>query len=150
MSKKIALATDHWGVELKSILVEEIEKMGFEVLDLGPHENTSVDYPDYAKKVTDAIADKKAEYGVLICGSGIGMSIAANRNPSVRAALCRDEEDAKMTRLHNNANVLVFGSKAVDNGLAIKCLKAFLNTEFEGGRHKQRVEKLSYIYDIKK
>lgn len=148
---KIAIATDHRGVDLKSFLLNKIEEMGFEFLDFGTNDDqASVDYPDYAKQVVDVVANKEADYGILICGSGIGMSIAANRNPNIRAALCYKEKEAEMTRRHNNANVLVFSSDSIDNETATNCLSAFLNTPFDGGRHERRVEKLSCIYNINK
>jgi ribose 5-phosphate isomerase B len=141
----IALASDHAGVALKALLVAELGRLGYEVLDLGPMTEDSVDYPDYAAKLALAIKDKKAEKGVLICGSGIGISIAANRFPFIRAALCHSEETARLSREHNDANVLVLGARIVDEATAKAALAAFLTTEFAGGRHAGRVEKLGKV-----
>jgi len=143
MSKEtIAIASDHAGFALKSTLIEELNALGFDVLDLGPFDTNSVDYPDYGHAMGDAIAEGKAKRGVLICGSGIGISIAANRNPAVRAALCANGLMARLSRQHNDANVLALGERLTGVDVAKDCLKEFLNTEFEGGRHGRRVEKL--------
>lgn len=139
--KKIVLASDHAGFELKEKLKNILD--GYEVIDLGTNSAASVDYPDFGKAAADAIAAGKAEAGVLICGSGIGISIAANRNPKIRCALCQTEEAAKLSRQHNNANALAIGARLVSEETAKNIVTAFLTTEFEGGRHQGRVEKLS-------
>jgi len=120
----------------------DAENLGFEVLDLGTNSTDSVDYPDYGHKLAETVASGKAKVGVAICGSGIGISIAANRNPKIRAALCQNTECAKLARQHNNANVLALGARMISEDEARECLKTFLNTEFEGGRHQNRIDKL--------
>ena len=122
----------------------ELEKFGHQVLDLGTQSEDSVDYPDYGFAVANAINNKEADIGVLVCGTGIGVSIAANRFQGVRAALIHDSLGAKMSRQHNNANVICFGGRVSSEDLAKDCLKIFLETKFEGGRHVRRVDKLSY------
>ncbi|MCC9622915.1 ribose 5-phosphate isomerase B [Thalassospira sp. MA62] len=141
--KTLAVATDHGGVQLKSAIIDDLKKRGFEVLDLGTNGSESVDYPDYAKLVVKAILDGKAEAGILICGSGIGMSIAANRYPEIRAALVHDRLSTELCRQHNNANVLCLGARLLGDATALDCVDAFVSTEFEGGRHALRVAKLS-------
>ncbi|MDD3445334.1 MAG: ribose 5-phosphate isomerase B [Zavarzinia sp.] len=138
----IALASDHAGVDLKSFLAEELKSRGIEVLDLGTNGTASVDYPDFGYAMGKAIADGKVERGVAICGSGIGISIALNRFPEVRAALCHDGLTARLSRQHNDANVLVLGGRIVGLEVARDCLAAFLDTPYEGGRHARRVAKL--------
>lgn len=143
-SETIAIANDHGGFELKNVLVRELKNLGFAVLDLGSDSAESVDYPDFGFAMAAAIQDGKASRGVLICGSGIGISIAANRYPAIRAALIHDALGAKLSRLHNNANVIVFGGRVIGADTALDCLQAFLETDFEsGGRHTRRVDKLS-------
>ena len=141
--KIIALACDHGGYEMKISLAEDIRKAGYEVLDLGADSTESVDYPDYAYKLANAIKDGNADRGVLICGSGIGISIAANRYPEIRAALVNDGLSAQLCRQHNDANVMVLGGRLTGIETAKDCLNKFLTTEFEGGRHARRVNKLS-------
>lgn len=141
----IAIAADHAGVALKAELVVELKKLGHEVNDLGPATTDSVDYPDFATKVTDAVNAKQASLGVLICGTGMGMAITANKVHGIRAALCRTEFEARMSRAHNDANVLCLGQRVTGAGLAIEILKAFLATPFEGGRHANRVEKIRQV-----
>ncbi|HVI53002.1 MAG TPA: ribose 5-phosphate isomerase B [Candidatus Sulfotelmatobacter sp.] len=138
----IALASDHGGVDLKTILKDQLEKDGYSVLDLGTNGSASVDYPDYAKAVADALSSGAAQRGVLVCGTGIGISIAANRYAHVRAALVHDAFGARMCRQHNDANVIVFGGRTVGSEVAKDCLTLFLTTEFEGGRHARRVAML--------
>ncbi|WP_022729491.1 ribose 5-phosphate isomerase B [Fodinicurvata sediminis] len=138
----IALASDHAGYGLKSLLAEEIVKLGHTVLDLGTDSEESVDYPDYGRAMAEAIAEGRVKRGVIVCGTGIGISMAANRNPAVRAALCSDETSARLARQHNDANVLALGARLVGEEVAKACLKVFLETEFEGGRHQRRVDKL--------
>jgi ribose 5-phosphate isomerase B len=143
-AETIAMASDHAGVELKSTLSEMLKERGFEVIDLGTNGTESVDYPDYADAMAEAIRAHRAERGVLICGTGIGISIAANRHPELRAALVHDEAGARMSRQHNDANVIVFGGRVIDADTARACLTAFLETGFDGGRHAARVAKLSH------
>jgi ribose 5-phosphate isomerase B len=141
----VALASDHAGVDLKAELGEELKKQGHEVLDLGPATTASVDYPDYAVKVAQAITSGRANLGVLVCGTGIGMSITANKVHGIRAALCHTEFEARMSRMHNDANVLCLGQRVTGVGLANDILKAFLGASFEGGRHAGRVEKIRQV-----
>lgn len=138
----VALAADHGGVELKAQLKQQIEAQGFEVLDLGTHDSQSVDYPDYALAMAQALKDGRAARGILMCGSGIGISIAANRHAHVRAALVHDAYGARMCRQHNDANVLVLGGRVIGPEIARECVELFLSTPFEGGRHARRVDKL--------
>jgi ribose 5-phosphate isomerase B len=142
MAERVAVASDHAGYELKEALRRALIERGLEPLDLGTHDGNSVDYPDFAAAVAAALAERRAERGVLVCGTGIGISIAANRHPHVRAALCHDVTTARLARAHNDANVLVLGSRIVGPAVAGECLDAFLDTPFEGGRHARRVEKL--------
>lgn len=142
-SETIAIASDHAGFELKTTLKQELTDQGFEVLDLGANSEESVDFPDFGYDMAAALKQGNAVRGVLVCGSGIGISIAANRHPEVRAALVHDIETAKLSRLHNDANVVCFAGRSIAPDQAKECLIAFLDTEFEGGRHARRVEKLS-------
>lgn len=142
-SETIAIASDHGGFDLKVILKQELSDLGFAVLDLGTDGTESVDYPDFGYAMASAITEGKASRGVLVCGSGIGISIAANRHQNIRAALVHDSLGAKMSRLHNDANVIVFGGRMIGTDTALDCLQAFLETDFEGGRHARRVDKLS-------
>ena len=139
----IAVASDHAGFDLKEILKSDLQAAGYAVLDLGTNSTASVDYPDFGTAMGEAIASGKAERGVLVCGSGIGISIAANRNPKVRAAVVHDVTSARLTRLHNDANVVAFGQRLIGTETAREALKVFLDTKFEGGRHAGRVAKLS-------
>lgn len=141
--KVIAIACDHAGVALKTLLIEELQKLGKEILDLGTNSDASVDYPDFANAVAKALSEKKASKAVLICGSGIGISIAANRHRHIRAALCSEPVSARLSRQHNDANVICFGARTIGSEIARECVKVFLNTEFEGGRHQGRVDKMS-------
>jgi ribose 5-phosphate isomerase B len=143
MSKPtIAIACDHAGFGLKTHLRKTLEGFADSVIDLGTNSTDSVDYSDYANALAKVIASGKANMGVLICGSGIGISIAANRHKFIRAALCHNKETAMLARQHNDANVLCLGARVTDEKAAIECVKAFFSTEFEGGRHARRVEKL--------
>ena len=139
----IAVASDHAGFDLKEILKRDLQEAGHEVLDLGANSTASVDYPDFGKAMADTIASGKAERGVLVCGTGIGISIAANRNPKVRAALVHDVTSARLSREHNDANVVAFGQRLIGAEAARDALRVFLGTKFEGGRHVGRVAKLS-------
>ncbi|MGD9537930.1 MAG: ribose 5-phosphate isomerase B [Alphaproteobacteria bacterium] len=141
--RTIAIAADHAGLPLKAALVPALERKGLRVLDLGTMSDASVDYPDYADALACRIEAGEVERGVLICGSGIGMSIAANRHRAVRAAVCRDAESARLARQHNDANVLCLGARLIAADDAKACLEAFLDTPFEGGRHARRVAKLA-------
>src|SRR5579875_3638607 len=142
-AETIAIAADHAGFALKSVLAGELERLGYGVLDLGTHSADSVDYPDFAQAVAKAIEAGTSRRGVLICGSGIGVCIAANRFRAVRAALCHDMASAALARRHNEANVLALGARLIGEDVAKDCLRAFLETEFEGGRHARRVAKMS-------
>ena len=139
----IAVASDHAGFDLKEILKRDLQEAGHDVLDLGTHSAQSVDYPDFGAAMADAVASGRAEKGVLVCGTGIGISMAANRNPSVRAAPVHDVTSARLSRLHNDANVVAFGQRLIGTETAREALKVFLDTKFEGGRHAGRVAKLS-------
>jgi ribose 5-phosphate isomerase B len=138
----IVIASDHAGVDLKARIVELVGEIGREVRDLGPADTASVDYPDFAHAVSRAVKTGAAELGILICGTGIGMSLAANRHPKVRAALCHDAFTAEMARRHNDANVLCIGARSTGPGVAEQIVQIFLGTSFEGGRHQRRVEKI--------
>ena len=139
----IAIASDHGGFDLKELLKADLEEMGYGIVDLGCHDNSSVNYPDYANLMASALLNDTAERGVLICGSGIGISIAANRHAHVRAALVHDGLTAKLSREHNDANVLVLGGRTTGIEVAKDCLKIFLDTNFEGGRHQMRIDIMS-------
>ncbi len=143
--KPIAIASDHAGYDLKTILAEDLGTMGYEVVDLGTDGRDSVDYPDFAKALIKAVIEGRADCGVLVCGTGIGISIAANRHPGIRAAVCHNETTARLARAHNDANVLALGARIVGIEVAKDCLKAFLTTDFAGGRHEGRVAKLANI-----
>lgn len=139
----VALAADHAGFALKEELKSELDRAGVEYIDLGTNSTASVDYPDFGRAVADAIADGRAERGVIVCGTGIGISIAANRVGDVRAAVCHDVTTARLAREHNDANVLALGARIVGGEVAKDCLHAFLSTAFDGGeRHQRRVKKL--------
>jgi ribose 5-phosphate isomerase B len=139
---RVAVAADHAGFELKNLLKSELERRAFDVTDFGTDGPASVDYPDFGAPAAAAVASGKADIGVLVCGSGIGMSIVANRLPKVRAALCQTVEAARLARQHNDANVLALGARMIDAETAKLILDAFLTTPFEGGRHAARVAKL--------
>ena len=139
----IALASDHAGFEMKEMLKAHLQELGHEALDLGTDSTASVDYPDFGFAMGEAIDAGLAERGIVICGTGIGISIAANRNKSVRAAKCDDVTGARLARQHNDANVLALGARLVGSEVAKDCLEVFLNTAYLGGRHAKRVAKLS-------
>lgn len=143
--KKIIIACDHGGLELKNDIVSHLNKNGVDVVDIGTYTSDSCNYPDYAKALCSRIQSGEFELGILVCGTGIGMSIAANKHNGIRAACCSDTFSAKMTRMHNNANVLCLGGRVVGAGLACDMVDLFLNTEFEGGRHEKRVQMLADI-----
>jgi ribose 5-phosphate isomerase B len=142
MSKKFYIATDHAGYAVKAYVKELITDLGHEIVDMGPDSADRVDYPDFAQKVTEAVIADPGSFGILICGTGIGMSIAANKVSGIRAALCHDHYTATLTRQHNDANVLCFGERVVGKGVIIDMIEAFAETEFEGGRHANRVAKI--------
>ena len=139
---KIALATDHAGYDFKEGLQAFLKGEGFDVLDVGTFDKDPCDYPDFAKRACDFVAQKQVQFGILVCGSGIGMSIAANKVKGIRAALCHDLYTARMSRSHNDANVLVLPSRLIALAIAQEMTKLFLETPFEGGRHAGRVEKI--------
>ncbi|HUL59693.1 MAG TPA: ribose 5-phosphate isomerase B [Anaeromyxobacteraceae bacterium] len=141
MADKVIAGSDHAGLALRAEAVKAAQAAGFEVQDLGPFSAESVDYPDYARRVGEAVAAGQARLGILVCGTGIGMSIAANKVRGVRAALCTSEYQARMSRAHNDANVLCIGERVVGPGLGAEIVRAFLATPFEGGRHARRVQK---------
>jgi ribose 5-phosphate isomerase B len=139
---KLIIASDHAGLELRQDLLEALKQRGVAFDDVGPTSHESVDYPDFAKKVAKAVSAGEYPLGVLVCGTGIGMSIVANKYRGVRAALCTTEFEARMARAHNDANVLCVGQRVVGTGVARAILEVFLSTPFEGGRHQKRVEKI--------
>ena len=141
----IAVGCDHAGYNLKKHLADHLEGLGYEVLDLGAHSTDRVDYPEYGAAVGRAVANGEAKYGVCVCGSGVGISIAANKISGVRAALVSDAASAELSRQHNDANVLCFGERSIEFEVAETALEAWLNAEFEGGRHLARVEKLNAL-----
>ncbi len=141
--KIIAFASDHAGFKLKMNLFNEFRLFGYSAIDLGTHSDNPVDYPDFGYLMAETIMKKKADFGVLICGTGIGMSISANRFPEIRAALTHDPNEAELSRQHNNANILCLGARIVPQKTAKACLNAFIKTKFDGGRHNKRIKKLS-------
>lgn len=138
----IYLGSDHGGYALKEEIKTHLVENGFDVEDLGCHSTESVDYPDYAKPVCQAVRDNAGSFGILICGTGIGMSMAANKMRGIRAALCHDVFSARMTRRHNDAQVLCMGGRVIGPGLALDIVDAFVEGAFDGGRHKRRVDKM--------
>ncbi|MGN0193559.1 MAG: ribose 5-phosphate isomerase B [Pseudoramibacter sp.] len=143
---KIAIGSDHGGFELKQKLIQELtEVYQAEVVDCGCDGTASVDYPDFGQKVAETVASGDVDRGIVICGTGIGISISANKVPGVRAALCTNEYMAKMSRQHNNANVLAMGARVIGDELAKDILKVWMTTDFEGGRHQRRIDKISAI-----
>jgi len=149
MAETIAIASDHAAVDLKAALGAWLREAGHEVVDLGPETTDSVDYPDYGYKLADYVASGRAGKGVAICGSGIGISIAVNRNPGCRCALVSDALSARLAREHNDANVIAMGARLIGIDAAKDCLAAFLVTPFAGGRHQRRVDKLSHPETVK-
>ena len=142
---KIAIASDHAGFELKNTIIEHLTQAGHQPVDLGPEVKESVDYPDYAEKVANSVAGDTSDLGILVCGSGVGMSIAANKVAGVRAALCGSAYLSGMARAHNNANVLCLGERITGVGLALSIVDMFVSTNFEGGRHSRRLDKIAEI-----
>ena len=143
MGASIAIASDHAAIALKATLVAWLREQGQDVTDLGPADGMSVDYPDYGYKLARAIAGGEAEKGIALCGSGIGISIAVNRDPACRCALVSEPLSAALSRQHNDANVIALGARLTGEDMAKACITAFLTTDFEGGRHQRRVDKLS-------
>lgn len=139
---RVALGADHAGVELKNRLAAALSRSGHEVLDLGTHGAESVDYPDFASAVAEALRTDEADRGVLVCGTGIGIAIAANKVDGIRAATCNDLFTARMARAHNDANIVALGARVVGDGVAREIVETFLSTDYEGGRHARRVSKI--------
>ena len=139
---KIVIGNDHAGVDLKNKVKEELRKKGHEVINVGTDTLDSVDYPDIAVLASEKVLNGEAQFGVLICGTGIGISISANKIKGIRAALAHNEFTAKLSRLHNDANIIALGARVLGDSLAIACVETFINTEFEGGRHARRVGKI--------
>jgi ribose 5-phosphate isomerase B len=142
---RIAVSADHAGVDLKDLITGWLREQGHDVLDLGTDSHESVDYPRYGAILAEALADGRAERGITVCGSGIGVAIAANRNPACRCAQVAEPLSASLARKHNDANAIALGARLVGTEMAIACVKAFLETDFEGGRHQRRVDQLSQI-----
>lgn len=140
---KITVGADHGGFALKESAVRLLRSLGHEVEDVGCHSPQSVDYPDYVDLVVGQVAGGNTDRGVLICGTGIGMSMAANRNRKIRAAICHDEYTARMSREHNDANVLCLGARVIGEGVALEIIKVWLETPYSGGRHQKRIDKFS-------
>ena len=139
--KNIFIASDHAGYKLKKYIISKFSKK-INISDLGPKNEDSVDYPDFAKKLTKKVAIKKGNIGILVCGSGMGMAIAANKTKNIRAALCYSVKNTKLSRLHNNANIITLGERLISKSKAINLINVFLTTKFEGGRHLRRVKKI--------
>tara|TARA_A100001011_G_C14138011_1_gene768456 strand:- start:286 stop:753 length:468 start_codon:yes stop_codon:yes gene_type:complete len=140
--KNICIASDHAGYYLKNVIIDYLIKKSISVIDLGPVRKKSVDYPDFAKKVSNRIRAKKSDVGILVCGSGTGMAISANKTKDIRAAVCYNQRSTRLSREHNNANIIALGSRLTKKKDAIKFVKIFLETKFEGGRHLKRIRKI--------
>ena len=140
--KKICIASDHGGFSLKEAIKDHLIKKNISIIDLGPSENKTVDYPDYAKKVANRIKAKKSDVGILVCGSGTGMAISANKTKTIRAAVCYNVNSTRLSREHNNANIISLGARLTSKKLSLKLVNIFLKTKFEGGRHLKRVNKI--------
>ena len=138
---KIFISSDHAGFELKKNIIQKFSK-NQKIVDLGPSSSKSVDYPDYAHKLSKKVAGNKKNFGILICGSGMGMAISANKTKNIRAALCYSVKNTKLSRLHNNANIITLGERLINKNKAFNLIKIFLSTKFEGGRHLRRVKKI--------
>ena len=139
--KKIYIASDHAGFKLKSYILSKFANKK-KLIDLGPKSNISVDYPDYAKKVSNRVKSKKSDVGILVCGSGTGMAISANKKKGIRAAVCYNLKSTRLSRQHNDANIIAIGSRLTKKNTAFKLVSVFLKTKFEGGRHQRRVKKI--------
>lgn len=142
---RIAIGSDHGGYSLKELIKEDLQKKGFDIKDFGTDSEASCDYPEFAQEVGEAVASGEYQRGILICGTGIGISIAANKIPGIRCALVGDCFSAKATRQHNDTNVLALGGRVVGPGLALEIVDIWLNTEYEGGRHQRRIDKIKDI-----
>ena len=140
--KKIFISSDHAGYKLKEEIKSHLSKKKISFLDIGPHNDNRVDYPDFAHKVARKVKANKNNIGILVCGSGMGMNIAANRHKNIRAAQCFNLKSTKLSRLHNDANIITLGSRLLSKKLALSCVITFLNTKFEGGRHLKRIKKI--------
>ena len=140
--KKISISSDHAGFKLKEYIKGYLLKKKIKVKDLGPKSNNSVDYPDFAKKVARHVSSKKSNIGILVCGSGTGMAMSANKFKKIRAAVCYNRASTRLSRLHNNANILALGARLTKKNIAVRLVKVFLSTKFEGGRHLRRVNKV--------
>ena len=140
--KKVILASDHAGYKLKESIKKFLLKKRKKVLDLGTKNSKSVDYPDFAHSLSRKMKNKKNQFGILICGSGIGMDMTANKHKNIRAALCYDTKSTKLSRMHNDANVMAIGARLVKKNVALKCVSTFMKTNFEGGRHQKRIKKI--------
>ena len=140
--KKIFISSDHAGYQLKEAIKDYLSKKKMNFQDLGPNNNDRVDYPDFAHKVARKVKTSKKNFGILVCGSGMGMSIAANRHKNIRAAQCFNSKSTKLSRLHNDANIITLGSRLLTKKNALNCINIFLNTKFEGGRHTKRIRKI--------
>ena len=140
--RKICIASDHGGFNLKESIKDFLIKKNISIIDLGPTENITVDYPDYAKKIANRIKTKKSDVGILVCGSGTGMAISANKIKSIRAAVCYNNKSTILSRQHNNANILALGARLTNKSLSLKLVEVFLKTKFEGGRHLKRIKKI--------
>ena len=139
---KIYISSDHAGFSLKNYIFENLKKKNHKIINLGPLINKSVDYPIFAKKLANKVSKNKLSYGILVCGSGTGMAMAANKVKNIRAALCYNVKNTKLSRLHNNANIITVGSRLTSKNLALKLVSIFLKTKFEGGRHLRRIKKI--------
>ncbi len=139
--KKIFIASDHAGYNLKNSIISRISKLQ-KIIDLGPESKDSVDYPDFAKKLSKKVSSNKGSFGILVCGSGMGMAITANKRRNIRAALCYSVKNTKLSRLHNDANIITLGERLIDKNKAFNLIKIFLSTKFEGGRHLRRLKKM--------
>ena len=140
--KKICIASDHAGYNLKEQIKNHLINKYISIFDLGPYQNKSVDYPEYAKKLAKRIKDKKSDIGILVCGSGTGMAISANKIKGIRAAVCYNQMSTRLSRQHNNANIIALGSRLTKKSLSLKLVEIFLKTKFEGGRHLRRIKKI--------
>ncbi|HEY4543828.1 MAG TPA: ribose 5-phosphate isomerase B [Tissierellaceae bacterium] len=145
---KIGIGSDHGGFELKEAVKEYLQGKNIDVVDYGTYNEESVDYPDYGKKVATAVVEKEVDRGIVVCGTGIGISIAANKVKGARCALCSEEYSARMSRKHNDANVLALGGRVIGQELAFSIVDAYLEEDFEGGRHERRVKKIMEIQDL--
>ncbi|MFL2895924.1 MAG: ribose 5-phosphate isomerase B [Candidatus Pelagibacter sp.] len=139
---KIFISSDHAGFNLKNEIIKKLNKKKYKITNLGPYTDNSVDYPIFAKKVAKKVSKNKSYFGILVCGSGAGMAMAANKVKKIRAAMCYNEKNTKLSRLHNNANIITVGARLISKNLAIKLINVFLKTKFEGGRHLRRIKNI--------